>query len=139
MTNSNETTPNTSTETPQNSQESQNRLPLQNEPQVEQQAPVSRPEETIRDGNLKATIWRREGNDHDYFTTDFAKTYEDQNGQLKDTRSFYGTELLRVSELARNAHHRNAELRREEIQDRYADNRAKRAEQKRSKNMSYDR
>lgn len=97
-----------------------------NQPQTApQQSPNNGPEDTIRDGSLKATIWRRNGQNGDYFTTDFAKTYEDEEGKLKDSRSFGDQELLRISELARKAHDRNTELRREEFKARRENGRAR--------------
>ncbi len=77
-----------------------------------------KPEDTIRDRNLKATIWRNEGEKSPYHTTSFARTYEDERGELQDSHSFNSGELLRVSELARQAHHRVNELRREEFKEK---------------------
>lgn len=77
----------------------------------------NRPEKTIRDGSLKATIWRNQGNERDFFTTDFSKTYEDKDGNLKDSRSFGTKDLLGLSELAREAHHEVKEMRKEAFRD----------------------
>ena len=73
------------------------------------------PVDTLRDGALKATIWRRESDTKDYFTTSFAKTYSDKEGNLKDGHSFGQSDLLGVAELARLAHQRTAELKREDF------------------------
>ncbi|WP_262694680.1 hypothetical protein [Kordiimonas aquimaris] len=73
------------------------------------------PEDTVRDGNIKGTIWRREGPKNDFFATDLAKTYRDKNGDLKDTHSFGKDDLLRVAEVARRAHNRVSALTREEF------------------------
>ncbi|MBL4839071.1 MAG: hypothetical protein JKY34_16000 [Kordiimonadaceae bacterium] len=73
------------------------------------------PVDTLRDGALKATIWKREGEKRDYFTTSFAKTYQDKEGNLKDGHSFGSNDLLGVAELARLAHQRSMELKREEF------------------------
>ena len=75
--------------------------------------PSNPPAETLRDGSLKATIWRNEGESGPYFTTTFAKTYETQNGKLRDTTGFTGPELLRVAELARAAYAHTITLRRD--------------------------
>lgn len=75
-----------------------------------------RPEETLRDGNLKASIWRNEGDNGPYFSTSFARTYKDEEGKYHDTHSFNSHELLRVGELARQAHHTTNELWREHMQ-----------------------
>jgi len=68
------------------------------------------PTSVIRDGSLKATIWENNGEKGTYFTTTFAKTYRDQNGDLKDTNVFTNNDLLKVSELAREARSKTREL-----------------------------
>lgn len=93
--------------------------PVPQRPQTNQQAPQraapKQPEDTVRDGNIKGTIWRREGPKNDFFTTELAKTYRDKNGDLKDTHSFGKDDLLRVAEVARRAHNRVSALTREEF------------------------
>lgn len=76
----------------------------------------NKPEDILRDGSLKASIWRNESDKGVYFSTTLAKTYKDQDGNLRDTHSFSGTELLRVSELSRHAYTRSNELYREHMQ-----------------------
>ncbi len=73
-----------------------------------------RPKEVLRDGNLKASIWRNESEKGPFYAASFARTYQDQNGEPRDTHSFSGTDLLRVSELARKAYERTNDLRRED-------------------------
>lgn len=65
----------------------------------------NKPEATIRDGNLKATIWRNEGERGPFFNVTISKTYRDQNGELRDTHSLGSDDLLRASELTREVHH----------------------------------
>jgi hypothetical protein len=73
------------------------------------------PRDTLRDGNLKASIWRNESSEKgSFYSASLSRTYKDQNGELRDTHSFAGNELLRVSELARKAYDRTQELRRED-------------------------
>jgi len=62
------------------------------------------PVAVIRDGMLKASIWENFGERGVYYATTFAKSYEDKNGDLQDAHSFTGTDLLRLSELARQAY-----------------------------------
>ncbi|MEQ8602857.1 MAG: hypothetical protein RIB45_06030 [Marivibrio sp.] len=81
----------------------------------------NKPADVIRDSNLKATLWRNESDKGPYFATEFARTYTDDEGKPRDTSSFIGTDLLRVSELARKAYDRSAELRREEFKNRRRD------------------
>lgn len=87
--------------------------PMQSE--QTQQTAHRAPEDTVRDGNIKGTIWRREGQNYDFFTTDLAKTYKDKDGNLKDTHSFNKDDLLRVAEVARRSHNRVAALSRKEF------------------------
>lgn len=73
------------------------------------------PADVIRDGALKATIWRNEGEERPFYSTTFSRTYEDRDGNLRDAHSFSGSDLLKVSELGRKAYDRSNELRREEF------------------------
>lgn len=74
------------------------------------QSPTNRPEETLRDQALKASIWRKESEKGPFFTTTLARTYKDAEGNLQDTSSFRSQDLLRIAELAREAHHRVREM-----------------------------
>lgn len=82
----------------------------------------NKPVQTLRDGSLKASIWQNETREGgSFFSTQFGKTYEDpKTGELKDSNSFSGTDLLKLSELARKAYayegKLKAELNREETQ-----------------------
>ena len=86
------------------------------------------PLETLRDGRLKATIWENEGESGKYHTVTLAKVYEDRNGQLQETSSFSAGELLRVAELAREAHGAIRDIRREQAVERNAEREAPRAQ-----------
>lgn len=66
----------------------------------------------IRDGALKASIWENEGENGSYLTTTFARTYT-KDGETKDTNSFGRNDLLALSELARRAYGKVAEVHRE--------------------------
>ncbi|MEO1015187.1 MAG: hypothetical protein AAFX08_08365 [Pseudomonadota bacterium] len=79
------------------------------------------PIETLRDGNLKAAIWKNEGENGAYFSVTLAKTWKDDRGKFHDTQSFSGTDLLRVAELSRSAYARSNELRREYYQSNEMD------------------
>lgn len=76
----------------------------------------NRPADVIRDGNLKASIWRNEGENGLTYATVIARTYRAENGSWHEVNSFSGAELLRVSELARKAYDRTGELRREDTE-----------------------
>jgi hypothetical protein len=96
----------------------------------------NKPTQTLRDGALKATIWENRTRDgKSFYSTQFGKTYEDANGQLKDSNNFSGTDLLRLSELARKAYAVEGTLRNEVNQ---ADSHKERP-QRRSRSQDYDR
>lgn len=70
----------------------------------------TRPVETLRDGAIKAAIWRNESENGAFFGVTFARTYKDAGGELQDTESFSGTQLLRLARLAEKAYDRTAKL-----------------------------
>ncbi|MDG1288090.1 MAG: hypothetical protein P8P30_11115 [Rickettsiales bacterium] len=76
---------------------------------TDQTQPKNRPE-NIRDGMLNADIWRNEGEKGAYYSTQFSRAYKDKEGNYRRTDSFSKDDLLRVSELARNAYNRVSEL-----------------------------
>lgn len=88
---------------------------------MDRTAVSNRPVETLRDGSLKAPVWRNEGEKGPYYTVSLSKIYEDQKGQVRETNSFTASELLRVAELAREAHCVVRDLRREHSKSRNAE------------------
>ena len=90
------------------------------------------PTSILKDGNLKASIWENVGQKGTYFTTTFAKVYEDRDGNLRDTSVFNNSDLLKVSELARQAYSRTNELRQEHLQSREAEQSQNRTPEHRS-------
>ena len=74
-----------------------------------------RPADVLRDGSLKASLWRNEGDKGPFYVTEFSRTYTDADGNYRDSHSFVGADLLKLSELARKAYDRTNELRREEF------------------------
>ncbi len=64
----------------------------------------NQPEQTIRDGNIKATIWRNEGSKGDFYTTDFSRTYKNENEELQDTTGMHHQDLLKISRLSQKAY-----------------------------------
>jgi len=85
--------------------------------QTPQQQEANGPADVLRDGNIKATIWKNERENGPTYNTTFARTWQDESGAYRDSHSFSGTELLRVSELARGAYARTNELRQEHRQE----------------------
>ncbi len=79
------------------------------------------PTAVIRDTNIKATIWENQGEKGTYFTTTLAKTYRDQNGELRDTNVFTNNDLLKVSELAKEARTKTRELQQGRSQEQTPD------------------
>ena len=46
------------------------------------------PETTLRDGNIKATIWKNFGDKGNFFTVTLTRTYTDEGGKYHDSNSF---------------------------------------------------
>jgi hypothetical protein len=82
------------------------------------QPPANTPVQTFRDGRLKAVLWENQGADGPYHTVTLARTYEDKEGRLQDSSSFTRSELLRIAELAREAHSAMRDLGRERGDER---------------------
>ncbi|RNC82803.1 MAG: hypothetical protein ED559_13845 [Phycisphaera sp.] len=63
---------------------------------------INKPLDTIRDGSLKATIWKNPGKDGKlpHYSVDLTWSYKDEAGIWKDTNSFSFFELLRIGCLA---------------------------------------
>lgn len=77
----------------------------------------NRPAETLREGPLKAALWRNESDRGAYHSVTLSRTYKDQEGQLQDTSSFRAKDMLGLSELARRAHHHTHDLDREAFKE----------------------
>ncbi|WP_195820644.1 hypothetical protein [Roseobacter sp. MH60115] len=88
---------------------------------MDRQVMPNKPVETLRDGRLKAAVWQNENDKGRYYTVSLAKVYEDRDGKLKETNSFSAGEMLRVSELAREAHTVIRGLNREHAVERKAE------------------
>lgn len=71
----------------------------------------NRPIETLRDGALKAAIWENVREDKTMHSVQFRRSYRDQDGQIRDTDSFAGADLLRLARLAEQSYDRMRELR----------------------------
>lgn len=71
----------------------------------------SKPVETIRDGAIKASIWRNQGEKGPFYSVRITRTYTDEAGTYHDSDRFSGSELLRVARIAGKAYDRVAALR----------------------------
>ncbi len=63
-----------------------------------------KPIDTIRDGSLKATIWKRFGEKGNFYTVELSRTYTDEQGKYHDSHSYSGSEPLRIARLANIAY-----------------------------------
>lgn len=81
----------------------------------------NRPVDTLRDGNLKASIWANQTANGMTYQTTFARTWRDDKGQWHESQSYSGADMLRLGELSRTAYHRTNELRREQSQQQTQD------------------
>jgi len=70
----------------------------------------NRPEMVINDGAIKATIWKRDSSKGSFYATNFTKTYKDHDGNFQNSQSFSGTDLLKISELAKQSYQASRDL-----------------------------
>ncbi len=70
----------------------------------------NRPAQTLRDGALKAAIWKNESESGVFYNVTFARTYKDGQGTLQNTDSYSGSQLLRLARLADQAYAKISEL-----------------------------
>lgn len=71
---------------------------------------TNQPIDTLRDGALKATIWKNPTEKGWFYSVEISRTYK-QGEVFKDSHSFSGTEPLQVARLAQVAYDRIVELR----------------------------
>lgn len=73
------------------------------------------PVDTIRDGSLKATIWKnppKGGTEKGpVYSVQITRTWRDEQGNYHDSGRFSRSELIRVARLANKAYDRELELR----------------------------
>lgn len=65
---------------------------------------TNKPFTTLRDGSLSATIWRNPTQRGFRYSVNLSRVYQDEQGNLKDSDSFSGSEVLRIARLAQNAY-----------------------------------
>lgn len=77
------------------------------------------PIETIRAGNIKASVWEN-GNQQGetYYAVTFAKTYRDSDGRLADTSAFVGADMLQLAYVANEAYAKTNALRQRHTHER---------------------
>lgn len=64
----------------------------------------TKPLNTLRDGSLKATIWKNTGESGNFCSVQLTRTWKDEQGKYHDSDSFSGSELLRIARLANLAY-----------------------------------
>lgn len=110
---------------------------------------TKQPDATFRDGSLKATIWRNEGENGQYFSTKLSRSYQDQEGNWQETSNLRDGDLLRGGSLLGRSHEyvreqkqaqSQSQSRSEEREDsRKADFQAKRSERTISQDRGIER
>jgi len=93
----------------------------QNDQQSQAPNNRDRPGDVLRDGALKAVIWRNQGAQGDYYTTRLSKTYTDRNGNFQDGQSFSKSDLPKLGILATKAYERIGDMQREHTQSHAQD------------------
>ena len=83
---------------------------------------TNQPAQHLRDGKLKATIWRNRTEKGNRYSVQLNRIFEDKNGLLKNSDSFSGSELLRISRLAQIAYDEIQILHEEDKQNDAASN-----------------
>ncbi|MEM9880133.1 MAG: hypothetical protein AAF862_12740 [Pseudomonadota bacterium] len=63
-----------------------------------------RPEISLRDGTVKADVWRNQGEKGDYFNTTLTNHYRDKQGNWLPTNSYSKAELAKAHNLAGQAY-----------------------------------
>lgn len=71
----------------------------------------NKPVDAIRDGAIKASIWRNPSEKGPFYSVTFTRTFTDAEGKFRDADSFGGSDLLKLSHLAGKAYDRIGELR----------------------------
>ncbi len=74
----------------------------------------NKPEETIRDGSLKAVIWKNSSEKGTRFSVELVRGYKVADGNWKDTHYLSNGEILKGSRLLEKAYDRIGELRLED-------------------------
>lgn len=59
---------------------------------------------TLRDGAIKAAIWRNETENGARYSVEFSRSYKTAEGEWRDSHSFSNSDLLRLSLLATRAY-----------------------------------
>lgn len=69
-----------------------------------------KPAAKLRDGNITATIWKNQSEKGAFYSVEVERSYRDTEETYKSSKSFSGTDLLKVSRLAAKAYDHIEEL-----------------------------
>lgn len=75
---------------------------------------MAKPEATLRDGLLKATIWKNDSEKGAFYSVDLVRSYQDKDNNWKETSSMTGAELLRAANILTNAYNHILHLKRDD-------------------------
>ena len=64
----------------------------------------NKPVETLRYRNLKAAIWKNQGQSQPFYSVTFTRSYRDQQEQWHDVTSFNSGDLPMLAKLANDCH-----------------------------------
>ena len=65
---------------------------------------ANKPALTIRDGGIKAAIWKNQSKNGVFYSVTFSRAFKDADGAYHDADSFSGTQLLQVAKLCERAY-----------------------------------
>ena len=65
---------------------------------------TNKPVKTLRDGNIKAIIWRNESDKGPFYNVQFLRSYKAGDGDWREANSFSNGEILKVAKLADKAY-----------------------------------
>ena len=73
-------------------------------------AKKAEPVDRIRVGRIEASIWENDGQNGKWHAVTLSRTYQDAQGNLRNSDSFSGTDTLLAAEALRAAYYRMQEL-----------------------------
>jgi hypothetical protein len=65
---------------------------------------MSKPAHKLRDGLLQVTIWRNTGDNGNWYSITYTRSYKNDNGDWKETDSLPADDCLPMAELIREAY-----------------------------------
>ena len=64
----------------------------------------NKPLKTLRDGALKASIWKNEAESGPFYSVTLSRSYKRKDGSFADSASFSGSDILKITQLASRAY-----------------------------------